>query len=229
MNKSRKFAAHHGMLVLLLLCGLRASAQIGDEEDGMYLAEPKAITVGLLGGASFCQVDGDNYAGYHRVAANFGGIGYVKVYKHVALSFELLYSQKGAKSDHVRYSPLDSTTLITKYNIKLSYAEIPLMINYFDKHKSHFGLGVSYGRLVKSDENMTALPAYSVDFTKYPFKKDSYGIVAAASMHLWKGFFMNLRFQYDLSPLRTVSPPGLARAQRQFNNVWVVRLMYLFI
>jgi hypothetical protein len=212
----------------MIFCGV-ASAQLDDETDGLYIEKPKIFSVGLVGGVNFCQVDGDSYSGYHKTGFNFGGIGYARVYRHVALSFEILYSQKGAKSNTYRYSPQDSMTIIKDYGINLTYAEIPLMINYFDQRKSHFGIGASYNRLVNSTETMNTLPATNMDFTKYPFKKATYDLLVNAQMHVWKGLFFNIRFQYGLSPIRTVSPPNLSRAQKQFSNLWTVRLMYLFV
>lgn len=228
MNKSKKITALLLINILLVIFCAPVTAQIDDESEGLYIERPKFITVGAVAGANFCQVDGDNYAGYRKIAFNFGGIGYLRLYRHLALSFELLYSQKGARSDYPRYSKTDSTTLITKYDVNLNYAEIPIMINYFDKHKSHFGAGISYSRLVSSSESMSAYPAYSVDFSKFPFRENGYDLLLAAKMHIWKGLFMNLRFQYALSPVRTVSPAELARAQKQYSNLWSVRVMYLF-
>lgn len=229
MNKSRTFAAFFFINVLFLLSGLHASAQLDeDTETGLYIEKPKLISVGVVGGANFSQVDGDSYAGYHKFGFNAGGIGYLRLYRHLALSFEILYSQKGAKSNGARYSPVDSTTVITEYATDLRYAEIPVMLNYFDQRKSHFGLGISYSRLVSSNETMGSLPAISYDFNKYPFKSSAYDLVAGAQMHMWKGLFLNIRFQYGLSPIRTISPPDLSRAQRQYMNLWTVRLMYLF-
>jgi len=229
MNKSRTFTAFFCITVLLLLPALASMAQVDDDpETGLYIEKPKLISVGAVGGANFCQVDGDSYAGYHKFGFNFGGIGYLRMYRHLAMSFEILYSQKGAKSDGARYSPTDSTTIIKDYSIDLKYAEIPLMINYFDQRKSHFGMGISYSRLVNGTEEMNTLPGTTYDFTKYPFKKASYDFVAGAQLHVWKGLFFNIRFQYALFPLRTVSPPELSRAQKQYNNMWTVRLMYLF-
>lgn len=230
MVKSRKFAAHPVIIILLLFICTRTNAQISDEAD-VYSDRIRVISVGGIVGGNFCQVDGDSYAGYYKTGLNVGGIGYARVYKNVALSFELLYSQRGARDNGVRYSPVDSATLITKYNINVAYAEIPLMINYFDKRKSHFGLGVSYGRLLSTRESMSLDTASSlmVDFTKYPFRSTSIDAVASAQMHIWKGLFFNIRFQYGLIPMRTDSPPGLSRSNRQFNNLWSVRLMYVFI
>lgn len=229
MNKSRKFAAFFVINILFVLFSTLVRAQVDDNpEDGLYLEKPRLISVGLIGGANFSQIDGDNYAGYHRTGANFGGIGYLRIYRHVAFSFEALYSQKGAKSNTYRYSNRDSMTIIDKYGIKLNYVEIPLMINYFDQRKSHFGLGVAVNRLLNSTETIETTPATTINFDKYPFKKQSFDIVAGAQMHVWKGLFFNIRFQYALSPVRTVSPDEVSRAQRQFSNLWTVRLMYLF-
>jgi hypothetical protein len=230
MIKSRKFAAFIIINVLLIVFSTKAGAQLDDGGDDVYAEKPKVISVGLIGGANFSQVDGDSYAGYHKVGANFGGIGYIRLYRHIALSFEMLYSQKGAHSSDVRFFTLDNTdVVVTKYDIALNYAEIPVMVNFFDKRKSHFGLGASYSRLVSSNESMTVDPYYYVDFKKYSFKKSSYDLVASAQMHVWNGLFFNVRFQYAMTPTRTDAPQSLSRAQRQFNNLWSVRLMYIFL
>ena len=105
------------------------------------------------------------------------------------------------------------------------------MINYFDQRKSHFGIGVSYGRLVNSKESIqidTNNTMKNLDFNiLYPFKKDAFDFVAGAELHLVKGLFMNVRFQYSLLPIRTqLPPPAYARAD-QYSNVWTLRLMYL--
>jgi len=228
MNKSRKFAAYPVIILLLLLFSASTHAQISDEAD-VYTDKIKVISVGALVGTNFCQVDGDNYAGYYKMGLNVGGIGYLRLYHNLALSFELLYSQKGAKDNGARYLPSDSATLITKYSIDLPTAEIPVMLNYFDKHKSHFGVGVAYSRLLNTAEKVETYPTYNIDVNKYPFRSDGLDIVASAQMHVWKGLFFNVRFQYGAVPLRTYSPPDVSRSQKQFNNLWSVRIMYVFL
>ena len=231
MNKSRKFAALITIAVILMAFCVPALAQEEDDEEphGLYVEKPHVITVGVLAGANFSQVDGDNYAGYRKVGANLGGIGHIRIYRHVAFSFEMLYSQKGAKSDIIRFSTLDSTTAALKYGIRLNYVEIPLMLNYFDKRKSHVGVGFSYSRLLNSSETLVTNPPTALDLNNYPFRKDNYDLIAGADLHLWKGLFFNVRFQYSLTPIRTYSPPGFSRAQDQYSNLWAVRMMYLFM
>jgi hypothetical protein len=225
MTKSRKFAP----LVIITVLLLAFSNTIYAQKDEFDPEDTHIFYAGIIGGANFAQVDGDAFAGYRKVGFNAGGIGYVQLHKHVALSWELLYSQRGSKSNQVQPATNDTNVLITNYNIKLSYAEIPVMINYFDKRKSHFGVGVSYSRLVSGSESLATDPPTKIDLTKYPFRHDNFEAVAGAELHLWKGLFLNVRFQYSITPIRTTSPPGFSRTNKQYNNLWTVRLMYLFI
>jgi len=224
MAKIRKFA-----LYITVVCSFssvffnRAYAQ-----DNFYEEQKRLFYGGLLVGANFSQVDGDYFAGYHRVGINVGGIVYAQLAEHVALSMEILYSQKGSKSDIVKPVNVNGTPVfIEKYAISANYAEVPVMINYFDKRKSHFGVGLSYSQLVSSDETITTNPVMTPDFTQYPFKKYDLNALAGVQLHLVQGLFLNIRFQYSVLPIRTELPPYFARAQ-QYNNLWVVRVMYLF-
>ncbi len=233
MNKSRKFAAQLIITIFLISFSGGVFAQDDDDEEkGMYIEEPKLFYGGLIIGANFAQVDGDYFAGYRKAGINVGAIAYAHIAKHVALSMEILYSQKGSRSNLPQASPGNPSIQILKYGINANYAEIPVMINYFDRRKSHFGVGVSYGRLVNSSESITIDTnnvISTVDFKgKYPFRQDAFDLLAGAELHLWKGLFLNVRFQYSLMPMRTeLPPPEYARAN-QYNNVWAVRLMYLF-
>ncbi len=228
MTKSRKFAAYAAIVFFLTSLSYQSFAQDDDEEEN-----PRLFSAGLIGGANFAQVDGDNFAGYHKVGLNVGGIGYLHLKHHTAISWEILYSQRGSVSNIQRPSN-DDSTIILKYGININYAEIPVMFNVFDKHKSHLGLGLSYSQLVSSSETLTvdnpkSTPeVYNVDLSKYGFKKNALDVVASAQMHVWKGLFLNVRFQYSIIPIRTNVPPNYSRSN-QYNNLWTVRLMYLFI
>jgi hypothetical protein len=235
MIKSRKFAPLILITIILSLFSGIAHAQDEDDDEphGLYIEQPRVFYGGLIAGANFAQVDGDYFAGYHKIGLNAGGIMYAQLAKHVALSLEILYVQKGSRSIYDQVSPYNRSVIIKNYSIAANYAEIPLMINYFDKRKSHFGIGVSYGRLVNSKEVVaskvdTSKTIDNLDFNiLYPFKKDAFDFVAGAELHLWKGLFMNVRFQYSLVPIRShLPPPTYARAE-QYSNVWAVRFMYL--
>ena len=232
MIKSRKFGALILITVILSVFSNTAFAQEeeDDEEHGLYIKERKIFYGGLIGGVNFCQVDGDFYAGYRKTGLNVGAIAYAQFAKHAALSFEILYSQKGSTSNGIQISPVDPSIRVLQYRINTNYAEIPLMINYFDSRKSHFGVGVSYNRLVNSTEVVHIIDTNgygNVDMSKYRFKKDVFDIVAGAHLHLWKGLFLNIRVQYSLTPIRTELPPREYARANQYSNMWTVRLMYL--
>ena len=232
MTKSRKFAAL--IIILLAFSGSILAQQEEDGEDhGIYLPKKRVFYGGLVAGASFSQVDGDYYAGYHKIGLNVGGIIYAQIAKHIALSMEILYDQKGSKSNGAQFSPGAPALLVLKYGIVANYAEIPVMINYFDKRKSHFGVGVSYSRLVNSSDNIQTDSLGTIktmDLSlQYPFKKSDFDFLAGIDLHLIKGLYLNIRFQYSIVPFRAgddLPPPEYARAN-QYQNMWVVRLMYL--
>lgn len=187
----------------------------------------------LTAGATFSQVDGDNYAGYSKTGFAVGGAVYMRVIDNMAVSMEILYSQKGARSKESLISS-DQRFLINRYLLNLNYAEVPIQLWYFDKHNHHFGGGFSYSQLINSDEKTETDPPQPVqqDITagKYPFKKSDINIVLTANFRIWKGLYTGLRFNYSLAPIRTGQnvPPGFGRNE-QFNNVVSVRFTYLFM
>ncbi len=209
------------VFIFLFVCGsFRLAAQ------NYYIENERTFYGGLILGRNFSQVDGDNFAGYHKSGFNIGGIVYTKFEEHLAVSMEVLYSQKGAKSkDYYIISP---GRTITDYNITLNYAEVPIMLSYFDKRKSHFGAGVSYSRLGTSTENIVTVPSQVINTEDFPFKKSDYNFLLSGSLHCWKGFFLNLRFQYSLVSIRNKPPENFGRNQ-QFNNMYTLRIMYLFM
>ncbi len=207
------------LAMLLVSIAQKATAQ-------NYYVDDRTFYGGVVGGLNFTQVDGDNFAGYHKTGFNVGGIVYTKMDEHLMASIEVLYVQKGARSKG--YFTVNPGMYITDYGITLNYAEVPLIINYFDKHKNHFGGGFSYARLGTAQEHITTVPTNTVDLNDFPFKKNDYNLVLNGALHCWKGLYLNLRFQYSLLSIRNNTPQNYSRGQ-QFNNVYCIRLMYLFM
>ena len=208
------------LFVLCLCCG-RALAQ---RDFTMY--EDRKFYGGLTMGGNFCQVDGDYFAGYYKVGVNVGGVMYARLSEHWAGSLEILYSQKGSKSNGAR--AIGSGVVITDYGINLNYAEIPVMLNYYDDGKSFWGAGLSYSRLGTSNETVTTDPPQVYNQSQFPFRKSDVNLLLGASLHLYKGLFVNARFQYSVLPIRDNIPQSYTRSG-QYNNLWVFRLMYLFM
>lgn len=221
MAKIRKFAAF--ILTGVIITGLfNAAFAQSDYEDG------QTFTGGLILGANFTQVDGDNYAGYHKTGLNTGGIVFANLAENFAVSMEILYSQKGSRAHQTQRSNTGLFTIL-KYNIDLNYAEVPIMLNYVDKKRFFAGAGVSYSQLVGSKESVITIPDFpsTIDLTKYPFKKYDVDFLLGFGFKIVKGLYLNARFQYSVLPVRKDIYKEFGRAE-QYNNVWAIRLMYLF-
>ncbi|MCB0700794.1 MAG: PorT family protein [Chitinophagales bacterium] len=223
MIKFRKIA----LFVSTIACFVGAGG-FGAKAQSYYIDDNRTFYGGLIAGATFTQVDGDNFAGYHKVGFTGGGIAYAELAPKFAASIEILYTQKGSRA-HKTQTSNNKVFFIEKYDIDLSYAEVPILFNYFDKRKSHFGAGVSYSQLISYKENVGTQPAFpdSVNLDQYPFRKYDINFILSGNLHVYKGFFLNARFQYSLLPIRNKIYPEFGRAE-QYNNMWVIRLMYLF-
>lgn len=193
-----------------------------------YVDDVRTFYGGLVAGGTFSQVDGDNFAGYTKAGATVGGVVYAQLVDKLAGSIEILYTQKGARSNKSQFSN-NRAFRIENYAIDLNYAEVPIMLNYFDRRKSHFGAGVSYSQLISYKESATTTPALpdTLDLDDYPFRKFDLNFLISGSLHLYKGLFLTYRFQYSLIPVRTNIYREFGRAE-QYNNMHVLRLMYLF-
>ena len=103
-------------------------------------------------GMSLSQVDGDECYGYDRFKGQFGVGALVPVTDWMDVGLEILYNPKGA----LRKDTLDQDSghFNGLYNLKLNYAEIPLMIYLTDKQRYSVGIGGAYGRLVGISEQI---------------------------------------------------------------------------
>jgi hypothetical protein len=110
----------------------------------------------LILGGNACQVDGDECYGYKKFGVHAGAGALVPLTSWMDIGLEVLFNQKGAfKRDSITYG----STFPHAYNLKLNYAEIPLMIYFTDKDAYSVGLGVSYGRIVGINELVDGKPS----------------------------------------------------------------------
>lgn len=211
-------------ILILLFSGFAASTY-AQEDYAMF--EDRTFYAGLILGGNFAQVDGDNFAGYKKTGLNAGGVVYIKMDYNLALSMEVLFAQKGSRSKIAQ--SLSPGQYVTRYGIDLNYAEVPVLINYFDRHKHNFGGGFSYSRLATANEYITVSPPPLTPYNpqQYPFKKGDLNLVFNGNLNVYKGLYFNLRFQYSLISIRAKVPTNYIKAA-QYNNVWTVRLIYLF-
>ena len=220
-------------LVLLLAAGLPpAAAQKGAT---LFTIEDeyaqRMFFGGLTLGANFSQVDGDALAGYHRVGLHVGPQVWVRIKGALFASVEILYAQKGSKDRSI--TDLGGAGPgVSGYDLKLNYAEVPVMLHYNYRRHFMFGLGASYARLISSDESAFAAYPVNIHADVSYFHKDDIDWLAEVGYEFWKGWLIGLRYQYSLRSIRDGNriPVGYGGgiASGQFNNSFALRVNYFF-
>lgn len=219
MSKISKIASI--LIILLSTCGHLVHAQYYN--DDYY-----RLTGGLVGGANISQVDGDGYKGYDKLGFTGGGVLFLPfgdmempLDATIALSLEVLYTQKGAIGPDV----IPGTSFRSQ-EIRLHYAEVPVQINlYRGPRKSGFGAGFSIGYLGFSEELVDKGGGVVIK-DALPFNKFDLNFVLTGNIHIWQGFYLSPRFQYSLISVRNNNGAYGGRNE-QFNNVLALRLIYL--
>lgn len=106
----------------------------------------------VFGGLGMAQVDGDDCYGYKRLKGQVGaGVLLNVVDDWLDVGMEIVYNPKGAfKRDSISYS----SYYAGRYDLKLNYVEVPVMVYFIDKYRYSIGVGASYGRLVGFSEKV---------------------------------------------------------------------------
>ncbi len=127
----------------------------------LLLAAPALLHAQIVKGELFVggngtQVDGDECYAFRRFGIHAGAGALVPITNWMDIGLEVLFNQKGAyKGDSInQHLGLYTGT----YDLRLNYAEVPLMVYLTDKDRFSVGLGVSYGRLVGLKESINGIP-----------------------------------------------------------------------
>lgn len=190
------------------------------------------IRGGIVAGIDAAQVDGDDYAGYHKVGFNGGFYGQIPISKIFFASMEILYVQDGGKSPTYPGQVL-------AFSSQFSYAQVPAIFHYQGKEAFNVGVGFEYGRLVSQKVFVDQIeqPKYPV-FSNKPtnYELDSAGVillrrdwrvVADANYQFTKNFMVNVRFSYSLVPFGYNLGSNFIN-RGLYHNVLTFRLMYVF-
>lgn len=213
---------------LMAVCTISLFA-VGARAQNYYIDNERTFFGGLVGGANFAQVSGDNYRGFDKIGMNVGGKVYLPLTSEIVASIEILYTQKGSVGKEATTAGIMKGVSVSNYSISLDYAEVPIMINYFFPGKTHVGVGVSYGRLVRSSEKGITVPDQNFDPAQYPFNKSAVDFILDGNIRVYKGLFINPRFQYSMIKLRNeknIAPYFYGSSQ--FSMIFGLRVAYFF-
>ncbi|OSZ78780.1 hypothetical protein CAP35_11180 [Chitinophagaceae bacterium IBVUCB1] len=209
----------------LLFC-LLLIAGIANAQSNYYVEDPNLFRGMVTVGSNFSQIDGDNYAGYHKMGINAGAGVYTMFSNEIGAGLEMLYTRKGSRGNFKQNSSNQAFQILA-YKAILNYVDLPIQLYYFDQRGDHFGAGFSYSRLINQSETFDTDPKQNLKSEDYPFRKSDYCMVLSANVKIAGKFYVAGRFQYSLVSVRGNVPPGFGRTE-QYNNMVTLRLMYLF-
>lgn len=185
---------------LLIIC---ASSSLWAQK-GRDKSARNTFGLSILGGATFSQIDGDNFRGYNNIGLYAGLRGIARISHRFELRLELLYSQKGSKFESRAGG---STTGKRERHIKLDYAEIPILGAFRvtgDNAGTHLWIdgGISIARLISARVQDTDIPSneeFLFSEIKDDFRKTDVGIVAGIMVNPSPRFGFGLRGTWGLT------------------------------
>ena len=184
------------------------------------------FNAGAIVGPTFCQVDGDHYAGFHQVGVTAGFFANLPFDDHWSGQMELKYSLFGAHSSakevtEYYYEP---------YNFRIHYAEIPLMVRCNLGYFKIKGVSLDFITLeagASMDIRLHATENVNGDFQVTTSRWSLFSATANAGLHfaIGKHFGIGGRFMYSIAPMRFTGNPGWFFNQ-YYNKVIQITMTY---
>jgi len=181
----------------------------------------------VMGGFNLAQVDGDMFYGFKKFTGNIGAGAMIPFANNWDFSIEATFNQKGAR----QRSAIFDSLCVFDYKLNLNYAEVPVLIHYTDKNFITAGLGFSWGRLVGVSEWQNGKKT-ATNINSGTYAKNDYSVLVDVRVRIAGPLKFNLRYQYSIKSLRTREftncETNAKFTRKQFNNVLMFRLMYIF-
>ena len=180
---------------------------------------------GILAGVDFCQVDGDDNSGYHKIGLLAGGLVSLRVSPHSSFQMELSYIQKGSKGT-------DTINFSSDFLMRFGYLEVPLLYQYTFLKRLSVEAGPAMDVLLSSYEERDGSPVPE-NYVE-PMRNVTLSGILGFSGYISKHLKANFRFNYSILSIRkpTDTPPADYRyifwQKGQFNNVISISLMWYF-
>lgn len=167
-------------------------------------ASAQSFNAGVIAGATFCQVDGDTYAGFHQLGFTAGAYANLPFGNYLSGQMELKYSLLGAHSSHKEVSEYG----YLPYSLRMHYVEIPLMLRFnlgvFRVNFLTLEAGASIDVLMRTTEDVNG------DYQVTTRRWSRISATANAGVHfdITKHFGLGARFMYSVAPCRFTGNPG---------------------
>ena len=183
---------------------------------------------GLIVGPTFCQVDGEDYAGFHQLGLTAGAYANLPLDDNFSVQIELKYSLLGAHSS--AYEISERVPLLAPYSLRLHYAEIPLMLRYDLGQFRVNGRSLDFITLeagVSADVQLRATEDVDGDYQVTTSRWNTLSATANVGVHFAFNEYLGFgaRFMYSIVPIRFTGYPGWFYNQ-YYNKVMLFTLTY---
>ena len=205
MSRLKTYRARLAMIFLLTvlpLAGLRA----------------QSFNAGFFGGVTAAQVDGDQYAGFHKLGMTAGFFVNREIDKNFYWQLEIKYVARGALENEPDNYYYDKTVY--------RYIEIPLSVNYLFDEKYQLEIGLSPEVLLSYahfDGNGKTNPSLYPDNNRF-------GLSVFAGIVYWfiPSTGVGFRYTYSAVSFRDAQEWNNPQYRGFFHNVMAFTVAYKF-
>lgn len=186
------------------------------------LARAQPFSGGFKTGLTATQVAGDTYGGYNKAGLQAGFFVRLEVSEQWFLNMELAFVQKGS-----RFNPNPDLPERNAYLLRLSYAELPLTIN-FRKGRWAMGAGLSADFLLHHYEEVNYLEVETKDWRNLCLNS-----IVGVQYKLNQKWTVDFRTVNSITSIRKNAVPGSVRRYErgfgQYNDGLILSLHYTIL
>jgi hypothetical protein len=187
----------------------------------IHLSAQNRFSGGAFGGMNFAQIDGDFQQGYRKKMFSGGIRAAMILTRNFDIGTELMYNGKGALP-----STTDRSSRNPNFFMTMHYAEAGLMANFhFEQNEAGFNqktfsIGVSYGRLLQSTNEISKLNLVDTIQTKLflqeNLRNSDVSFVVGFSYRFTPKIGLSLRHAYSLTPFFERELPPRRTTQKEY-------------
>jgi len=189
-------------LLLILICLIAITATtFAQKSKKRYIPNNERFNAGLIFGANASQIDGDYYKGFNKYGLTGGIRGIARLTSNFDFNVEILYSKKGSKIFHNRFS--SPARSMERRFIDLTYIDVPVFFKFMSPRKAssfHIEFGAIYSRLfnAKIQENVENNPSEFVfDAIQNDFKNSEISFLGGIGFTWQNGLSINYRYSFS--------------------------------
>jgi len=185
-----------------------------------FYSQAQYFNAGIKAGVVGSQVDGDGFGGYDKLGFTAGLFVNYQLSMRTSLQLEMEFIQKGSS-----HTPNYDKGDFDQYKMRLSYIQLPVLIQYKLARNFSVETGPGFGLLLNNYEERDQWEIQS-----NPFRKFALSWITGINYAISKSWNTNFRLDYSLIGIRQQAAPGdrlIFFQYGQFNNALVISIQYL--